>query len=69
MFAELLEIIKGLINNTTILMIIAVGIFTLLVDGKRYKKKGYIKELRIVKIISYSYMTIGGLLYILLLFM
>lgn len=69
MFSKLFEIIKGLMNNTTILMIIGVGIFTLLVDGKRYKKKAYIKELKIIKIISYSYITIGGLLYILLLFM
>ena len=69
LFFKLFEIIKRLINNTTILMIIAVGIFTLLVDGKRYKKKAYIKELKIIKIISYSYITIGSLLYILLLFM
>ena len=69
LFFKLFKIIKGLINNTTILMIIAVGIFTLLVDGKRYKKKAYIKELKIIKIISYSYITIGSLLYRLLLFM
>jgi predicted lipid-binding transport protein (Tim44 family) len=69
LFFKLFELIKGLINNITITMIIAVGIFTLLVDGKRYKKKAYIKELKIIKIISYSYISIGGLLYILLLFM
>ena len=49
----------------TILMIIAVGIFTLLIDGKKYKNKGYIRELKIIKLISYSYMVIGGLMYIL----
>lgn len=60
---------KGLINNTTILMIIAVGLFTLILDGKAYKDKGYTKEYKIIKAISYSYMGIGGLLYILLLIM
>lgn len=52
----------------TILMIITVGIFTLLIDGKKYKNKGYIRELKIIKLISYSYMVIGGLMYILFLF-
>lgn len=69
LFYEIFGIIKGLINNFTILMIIIVGLFTLLVDGKRYKKKGYIKELKIIKVISYSYIIIGGLMYILMLFM
>lgn len=49
-------------------MIISVGVFTLLMDGKRYKKKGYIREFKIIRLISYSYMAIGGLMYILLLF-
>lgn len=67
LLTKLLQIIKDLLNNITILMIISVGVFTLLIDGKAYKKKGYIKEYRIIRIISYSYMAIGGLMYILLL--
>ena len=67
MFYKLFEIIKGLINNITITMIVAVGLFTLLVDAKAYKKKGYMKEFRIAKGISYSYIVIGGLMYILIL--
>lgn len=69
MFYKLFNLVKGITNYTTILIIIGVGLFTLLVDGKSYKQKGYIRELKIVKWISYSYITIGGLMYILLLFM
>lgn len=69
MFNKLFSALKGITNYYTILMIIAVGLFTLLIDGKEYKQKGYIRELRIVKIISYSYMVIGGLMFILLLVM
>lgn len=69
MFYKLFNSVKGITNYTTILIIIGVGLFTLLVDGKSYKQKGYIRELKIVKWISYSYITIGGLIYILLLFM
>lgn len=68
LFQNLLGTIKGLLNNMTILMIIAVGLFTLLIDGKRYKEKGHIGEFKIIRIISYSYMAIGGLMYILFLF-
>lgn len=69
MFNKLLYALKGITNYYTILMIIAIGLFTLLVDSKRYRQKGYIRELRIVKIISFSYIAIGGLMYILLLLM
>ena len=69
MLSKLLNILKGFINYTTILMIIAVGLFTLFFDGNRYRRRGYMRELRIVKIISYSYMGIGALMFILLLIM
>lgn len=67
MLANILEFLKGLNNYTTILMMVAVGIFTLLLDDKKFKRKGYIKELKILKVISYSYITIGGVMYVLLL--
>ncbi|MBU5427951.1 hypothetical protein KQI41_16285 [Tissierella pigra] len=69
MYSELLRILRGLNNYTTILMVIIVGIFTLLLDDRKFKQKGYIRELKILKIISYSYIAIGGLMYILLLVM
>lgn len=61
-------IIKGILNNITILMIILVGIFTLIIDGKKYKEKGHVRDYKIIRIISYSYMAIGGFIYILFLF-
>jgi len=67
LFSKIHRILRELTDYYTILMIIAIGIFTLLIDGKRYRQKGYMRELRMVKIISYSYITIGGLLYVLLL--
>ena len=69
MFAKIMKTMEVLVNNTTILMIIAVALFTLLIDGKRYKNKGYIREFKIIRLISYSYITIGGLMYVLLLLM
>lgn len=48
------------------LIVAAVGLATLLLDGKRYKQIGYMKELLVVKIIAYTYMTIGFLMYIIL---
>lgn len=69
MFSRLPGILRELTSYYTILTIIAVGLFTLLVDSKRYRQKGHMRELKIVKIISYSYITIGGLLYILILLM
>lgn len=61
-------IIRGILNNITILMIILVGIITLIIDGKKYKEKGHVRDYKIIKIISYSYMAIGGFMYILFLF-
>ncbi|MDR7857583.1 CLC_0170 family protein [Tissierella sp.] len=69
MFYKLVNQLKAVANYTTILIIIAVGLFTLLVDGKTYKQKGYIRELKLIRVISYSYITIGGLMFILMLFM
>ena len=69
MFYKTMETMKVLVNNITILMIIAVALFTLFVDGKKYKSKGYIREFKIIRLISYSYITIGGLMYVLLLLM
>lgn len=69
MFYKIIPTIKRLMDNTTILMIISVGIFTLLVDGRRYRDQGYTREVNIIKLISYSYIAVGGLMYVFLLFM
>lgn len=62
-----LQILKDRNNYPTILIILVIGIFTLIIDAPKYKKRGYIKEVRIIKAISYSYMVLGGIMFILLL--
>lgn len=67
MLSKILDTIKFSSGYTGALVIIGVAIFTLLYDGPRYRKKGYIKEVRAIKLISYSYIVIGIIMYILLL--
>ena len=71
MFSKLLgvtlRILKDRDNYSTIIIILSIGIFTLLIDVPKYKKRGYIKEVRIIKAISYSYMVLGGIMFIILL--
>jgi len=56
----------ALLNNITdrfdvgtALLFILLPIFFLIVDGRRYKVKGDIKEYNIIKAFSYFYMSIG----------
>lgn len=67
MLSKILDTIKSTSGYTGALVIIGVAIFTLLYDGPRYRKKGYIKEVMAIKLISYSYIVIGIIMYILLL--
>lgn len=71
MFAKFLgnalQVLKDRNNYTTIIIFLSIGIFTLIIDAPRYKKRGYIKEVRIIKAISYSYMVLGGVMFALLL--
>ena len=69
LFAKVVNFIRGITSYPTLLIIIAVGLFTLLYDGAKYKQKGYVREVRIIKIISYSYMAVGVLMFVLLLLM
>lgn len=67
MLLRILDMLRGIANYTSILIIIGIALFTLLFDGPRYAKIGYVKEVKIIKAISYTYIVIGGLIYILLL--
>lgn len=58
--------LKEIFDNFSLFIIILVALFSLLVDGPNFKKKGFIKEYRMVKIISYSYIALGIILFILL---
>lgn len=64
----LLKDILKYFSNGTVLIILFVAIVSLLIDGTNYKKIGYIKELKLTKAISYSYIFLGVLLFILLRF-
>ena len=55
-------------SNGTVFIIFIIAIISLLIDGTNYKRKGYIKELKITKAISYSYIFLGVLLFVLLRF-
>ena len=71
MFSKLLDntlhILKDRNNYASILIILGIGIFTLLIDAPKYKNRGYVKEVKIIKAISYSYMALGGIMFVLLL--
>ena len=58
--------IKFVFDNLTIVIIILSALFLLLVDGSKYKNKNFIKEYRIVRIISYSYIVLGIIIFVFL---
>ncbi|CCQ93893.1 hypothetical protein CULT_1560009 [[Clostridium] ultunense Esp] len=58
--------IKGVFDNLTIVMVLLVALFLLLVDGPNFKNRGFLKEYRIVQIISYSYIVLGIIIFIFL---
>ena len=64
----LLKEVLRYFSNATVFIAIFIAIVSLLIDGTNYKIKGYIKELKIVKAISYSYIFLGVLLFVLLRF-
>lgn len=61
-----INIIRGIFDNITIVMIILVALFTLLIDGSKLKDSNFTKEYKIVKIISYSYIIFGIIVFIFL---
>ena len=64
--SKYIAILKDIFNNFSLLIMIIVALFSLLIDGPNYKNKGFQREYKIVKIISYSYITIGIIMFILL---
>lgn len=63
-----MEKLKDVLDIRAIIIIILIGLVSIFVDGPKLKRDGYNKELKILKIISYSYMGIGIILFILLKF-
>lgn len=64
--SKFIGISKSIFDNFTLIIIILVGLATLLIDGPKLKNKGFTKELTIVKIISYSYIVLGIIMFVLL---
>ena len=58
--------IKSLYCVHIFLIVIAIGIFTILIDYKRFKKQGLHKDAKSAKIIGLIYLIGGPILYILL---
>ena len=64
--SKYIGIIKDVFNGFSLVIIILVALFSLLIDGPSYKNKGFQREYRIVKVISYLYITIGVIIFVLL---
>lgn len=67
MLSKIMPILKDIIDYPTIILIVATGIYTFVSDTYYYKKRGYVREVRIIKGIMYSYITIGVFMYAFLL--
>ncbi len=57
-------VIKPLNNTFFILLIIAIGLFTLLIDAKQLKNEGKKKDAKLAKGIGISYIVAGPILYV-----
>lgn len=53
-------------NIGTVLIFLLIPLLSILYDGRRYKASNDIKEYRIIKVISYFYMVVGVVFFILL---
>lgn len=56
-----MERVKEILNRENLILVLLIGIFCLLIDGPRLKREGKIKELKVLKLISYFYI-IGGII-------
>ncbi|QQY79901.1 hypothetical protein EDD65_107148 [Keratinibaculum paraultunense] len=57
--------LKSIFDNSVLIFTVVIGVFIFLVDVSKYKKTNLTKELKIAKIISWSYMIFGITLFIL----
>lgn len=57
-------VFKLLNNAFFILLIIAIGLFTLLIDAKRLRNEGKKKDTKLAKAIGISYIAAGPILYV-----
>lgn len=57
--------LKSIFNNFTLALIILVALFSLLIDGPNYNNEGFRREYRFIRILSYLYISLGIILFIL----
>ena len=59
-----MKILKDIFDIRTLIIILLIAIGSLLIDGPKLKRKGFTKELKIIKGISYFYIifSIGMLI-------
>lgn len=62
----LIRILKDIFDIMALVIIILIAIVSLLIDGPKLKRKGYTKELIIIKVISYFYIVFSIGMFILL---
>ena len=67
MIEKIVDAIKGIDTYTTIFLVISTGLFSLLYEGPKHRKKGEDREVKIIKVISYSYLALGIIMFALLL--
>ena len=67
MLSKIMPVLKEIIDYPTIILIVGTGIFTFISDINYYKKRGYVKETKIIKGFTYSYISIGLIMYVFLL--
>lgn len=54
-----MDFIKGIFDNITIAIIIAVALFSILMDGYNLKHRNLTREHNMLKVISYFYIAVG----------
>ncbi len=62
----MIRILKDIFDIMALVIIILIAIVSLLIDGPKLKRKGYTKELIIIKVISYFYIVFSIGMFILL---
>ncbi len=63
---NLLRKLVDIIDDVLALLFISIAILILLIDGSKYRERSNKKEYKIIKFISYSYIAIGIIIFILL---
>lgn len=59
-----MEFFIRVFNTRSLILFILIGILSLLIDSSNLKKQGFIKELKILQIISYFYIVFGIIMFI-----